>query len=300
METIEDEGKGMQGPVKAPAEKRRRAALDGKRLNAFAMDPLDLVIIGLDTEDGPEHYLWDERVKLALDEPLTRNIMVHGVIHNVTVAKDGDRVLVVAGRQRVRSAREANVRLEREGKMPILVPVTVRRGEDADLAGVFASENENRRADTPLAKAQKAQRLLNMGRSEDQVAIDMGLKTPHLKQLLKLMELAPKVRKAINADRLSASAALELHGLPRDKQEAKLDGLLAAPAANGKKVTAKDAKRSKDVIVPPSKRQLRALSEVMKPPHSMLLAWILGEITEQALLEECAVLRPAFEKIKKG
>lgn len=297
METIEDESVNGQGKGEQK-EKRRRAALDGKRLNAFAMDPNDLVVIGLDTEDGPEHYLWDERVKLPLDEPLARNIMVHGVIHNVTVTKDGDRVLVVAGRQRVRSAREANIRLEREGKATILVPVTVRRGEDADLAGVFVSENENRRPDTPLAKAQKAQRLLNMGRPEEQVAVDMGLKLPHLKQLLKLMELAPEVRKAVNADRLSASAALELHGMPRDKQKAKLDGLLAAPAANGKKITAKDAKRSKDVIVAPSKRYLRALSDVLKPPHSMLLSWVLGEITEEALLEECASLRPAFEKLK--
>lgn len=297
METIEDEG--MVGESKLP-EKRRRAALDGKRLNAFAMNPNDLVIIGHDTEDGPEHYLWDERVKLPLDESLTRNIMVHGVIHNVTVAKDADRVLVVAGRQRVRATREANIRLEREGRMPILVPVTVRRGEDSDLAGAGVSENEQRRADTPLVKAQKAQRLLNMGRSEELVATDLGLKVPHLRQLLKLLELAPKVRRAVESERLSASAAMELHGLERAAQEKKLDGLLSdAPAAKGKKVTAKDAKRSKDVIVAPSKREIRALSEHLKPPHSMLLAWVLGEISEATLLEECAVFKAAFEKSKK-
>jgi len=299
MDTIEGESANGQTHADPPqAEKRRRAALDGKRLNAFAMDPSKLTIIGLDTDDGPEHFLYDKRIKLPVDEALTRNIMMNGIIHNVTVAKDGDRVLVVAGRQRVRSAREANVRLERQGLQPIQVPVSVRRGEDADLFGVFMSENELRRPDSPLVKAEKAQRLLNMGKSEDEVAIHMGLSKQHLKQLLKLMELAPKVRRAVDGDRLSASAAMELHGLTRDAQEAKLGSLLVDGPAKGKRVTAKDAKRSKDAIVAPAKRRVRALADVLKPPQSTILGWVLGEISEETLLNECSALKPAFEKIK--
>jgi hypothetical protein len=38
---------------------RKKQALDGTRLNAFGMDPHKLVLIGVDTEDGPGHPLWE-------------------------------------------------------------------------------------------------------------------------------------------------------------------------------------------------------------------------------------------------
>jgi hypothetical protein len=49
-----------------------KQALDGTRINAFGMEPKDLVIVGFDTDDGPEHPLWDERVKQlrsSVDQP---------------------------------------------------------------------------------------------------------------------------------------------------------------------------------------------------------------------------------------
>ncbi len=277
-------------------QKRSRAALDGKRLNAFALDPDKVVIIGLDTDDGKEHYLWDERANDPLDENMVRNIMVNGVLQAIIVQKDGDRVLVVAGRQRVKNAREANRRLAKEGKQLIEVPAFPRRGDDADLFGVFVSENEHRRGDSPLVRAAKAQRLLNMGKTEDEVAIQFGLTKQHLGYLLKLLELSPKVRKAVDEERLSAAAAMQLHGLERAEQEAKLEALVAAAPA-GKKVTTKAAKQSRDGIAAPSKRRILAVADHLDTTHAMLLSWAMGQATEKDLLRECPRLASAFEKV---
>ena len=67
-----------------------KQALEGQRLNAFGMDPDKLTIIGLDTDDGPEHPLYDERVRLPLDESFVKNVKVYGVIEDVIVCKDAD------------------------------------------------------------------------------------------------------------------------------------------------------------------------------------------------------------------
>lgn len=99
-----------------------KQALEGKRLNAFAMDASDLTIIGLDTKDGPEHPLYDERIFLPIDEAMVRNIRAFGVIEAINVRKNGPNVEVVDGRQRVRHARIASQRNVEEGLPPILVP----------------------------------------------------------------------------------------------------------------------------------------------------------------------------------
>ena len=94
---------------------------------------------------------------MPLSENLVLNIMHHGVIEAVIINKNPETgtVDVVAGRQRVRAAREANKRLRAQGLEPIQVPATVRRAEAADLAGIMVSENEIREGDTAMGRAQK-------------------------------------------------------------------------------------------------------------------------------------------------
>lgn len=208
---------------------RRKTALDAKRGNLFLVPPEDLTIIGLDTADGPEHPLYDERVLLPLDEPLVRNIMCHGVIEPVIIRKNGDDVVeVIDGRQRVRAARAACKRLEAEGKEPVLVPVVRRVGRDAEHYGVMISANEIRRDDTPLAKARKAGRYLAMGRTEEDAAEQFGVDIVTIKGWLRLLDLAPEVQEAVDLNKLSALAAKQFAGLPRAEQVAMLATMQAA------------------------------------------------------------------------
>lgn len=219
-----------------------KQALDGVRLNAFAMDPEALVIIGLDTDDGPEHPLHDVRIKLVLDEPLIRNIMVYGVLEPVLVTKVGDRPCVVDGRQRVRASREASKRLVAEGKEPLRVPVMVVRGDDATLFGVAVSANENRTDDGPMEKAKKTQRFLSMGKTEKEAAVAFGVTVQTIGNWMKLFSLDGSVRKAVANGELSASAAIQWADLSVEKQREALVEL----KTNGAKPTVSAAKGARE------------------------------------------------------
>jgi ParB family chromosome partitioning protein len=240
------------------AKPRSKTALpNAKRMNAFAMDPNDLTVVGLDTDDGPEHPLYDERIRLPVDEGLVRNIRTYGVIEPVSVRKNGDRVEVVAGRQRVRAARVAAERMEAAGELPVRVPCMVRRDKDARAMGVMISENENRQDDDAVTRAQKAQRMLDYGQTEEDIAVAFGISKQAVKNLLAVLDLDDKVQSLVSERKLAYSTAITLRDLPREEQvtkasemvdagvgvaEAKRQERLRKASRNGK--TAPDPQRS--------------------------------------------------------
>lgn len=276
-----------------------KQALDGKRLNAFAMDPDDLFIVGLDaredgTVDGPEHPLWDQRVHMPLDLALKDNVKVNGVLEWVIVRKDGDTVEVVAGKQRVRCAREANKELVAEGKVPIRVPVTVRRGNDGQAFGVLISENQLRRDDSPMAKAENLGRYLAMGYSEDEAAVTFGVNKQTIRTWNKLLDLDAKVHKAVDSGKIAATAAAKLADLPRAEQIQELDKLLA----NGKATVAaaSHAARSRqtgtEAPKAPKKRLVRKVLEAnsayegeapLSPDFVRGVRWVLGDLPDTSI-----------------
>lgn len=217
-----------------------KQALDGTRLNAFGMDPNDLVVIGYDTKDGPEHPLYDERATLPLNEELIENIKLHGVIEPVLVRKNGDKVEVVVGRQRVKNAREANKRLKKEGCELVNVPCMVRKGDDGTVMGVSISENELREGDPLSVKAAKLERFLALGKSEQEAATVFGVSLQSIRNWRKISDLDGSVVKAIEAGKIKPSAAWNLASLTREDQKAELEKLLAS----GGKVTAKKTQKA--------------------------------------------------------
>lgn len=203
-----------------------KQALDGKRLNAFGMDPDKLTIVGIDTDDGADHPLWDERNQLPIREEMVLNIMALGVKQSVTVRKDGERALVVDGRQRVRHAREANKRLAAQGEPTVLVPARVERGSDDLMDQVAVSLNEQRQQDPLMAKARRAKRMLDRnGEDVAAVAVAFGVSQQTIRNWQRLLDTSPKVQKAVEAGQLSPTAATKLSGLSREAQEAELDAL---------------------------------------------------------------------------
>lgn len=266
---------------------RRRTALDGRRLNAFAMDPQELIVVGHDTDDGPEHPLYDERVKLPLDEAMVLDIMDQGVLQPVLSRKDGDRALVVAGRRRVLHAREANQRLVAKGREPVLVPVmSPLRGTDADMLGVMISENEIRRDDEYRVKAEKARRLVvHYNQSESWVARRFGVSEAAVRQWLAFFDLSPRVQQAVADSAISASAAVKLASLSRGAQDAQLGQLLAEerrarPVSSAQVARAKRVQAGKSEI--PSRATLRKVARHAKslPPDFVAgVRWALGDLS---------------------
>jgi len=222
-----------------------KQALEGSRLNAFSMDPREVVIIGLDTEDGPEHPLYDKRIKLPVSEALVQSMLLDGQIQPIKVRKEpSGRVVVLVGRQRTRAIRRAREIQVENGVAPeMLIRLVVMVDKVDDVAAVrrIISENEIRVEDTPLVKADKAQRALAMGNSEREAAIAFGVTVQTLKSWLKLIEADPAVRKAVDTGAVSMRAASKIVALPREEQRAALDGLVAE--AGGKRVTGGAAER---------------------------------------------------------
>lgn len=207
-----------------------KQAFDGKRSQLFWLDPDKIVVIGLDTDDGPEHPLYDERAKLPVDLKLVSNIEYLGkVLEPISVRKNGETAETVYGRQRVKAARVANKNLRARGCEPVLVPCQLDRADDGRFIGMMISENEHRQGDTPMTKARKLARFMDHGNTEEDAAAMMGgVTTQTVRNYLALLDLDSSVQKSVESGKLAASAASKLAALPRDKQKAEAVKLIAA------------------------------------------------------------------------
>jgi ParB-like chromosome segregation protein Spo0J len=203
----------------------------------------DLIIIGLDTSDGTDHELYDERAMKVLDENLVKNILVYGVIRPVTVREEAGKLLVVDGRQRVRAARKARSMQSEAGEYEVKVPYTTHGVVGADrqrLAGIMVSTNEQRSADEILVKAAKAARMKGLGASLDEISIAFGRSKTTIRQWFKLLEAHPTLQDAVKHGLIAVSAAHEVAKYPKDEQVDVLREL--QKLANGERVTESMAK----------------------------------------------------------
>jgi ParB family chromosome partitioning protein len=275
-----------------------------------ALDPSDFVIIGLDTKDGKEHVLYDERINLPLDEAMVLNIMELGVQMRVLVRRVGNSFEVIDGRRRVMHAREANNRLVRAGKPPLLIrfdraanpeklkcetKIEIRRAEEKRFATMMLSLNEIRKDDSPLKKADKLIRYIDMGHDEDAAAITFGVNVGTIKAWLKLAQLSTHVRKLVDRGEISASAAAKFADMTDSEQNEAADKLIAS----GEKPTAKaaeKAKKSKDTngegATAPGKRlvsKVLKVNEAEKDDEGQPLLssdfvrgvrWVIGDISD--------------------
>lgn len=262
-----------------------KTAVDASRTNAWNIEPERLVLIA-----DPAHPLYDPRVHLPLDESMVLNIMYHGVIEPVVICKDGDNLVVVDGRQRVKNAVEANRRLRAEGKLPLLVTCMIRKGDDANLFGVMVSTNELRREDTPLGRAEKLQRFMVMGRSEAEAAVVFGVSRQTIANWKALLDLDSAVKEAVENGVIGATVAAQVFApLSREEQRKHLAEMTAGvdvsaaggrPAVSG--TAARKAVAGKQAAAPVSKMRSRAQVEKMAASvpadwtAAQALAWVLG------------------------
>lgn len=233
-----------------PKASRDSLNAKGKR-DVYMFDPNDLVIV-----TDPKSPLYDERADLALEEGLILNIMFapdgvpQGVLEPILVARNAETgtVEVIDGRQRVKAAREANKRLRKQGVEPIRVPAMVQRANSHRLMGMLISSNEHRQNDTPLGRAKKAQRYLDIGRDEAEVATLLGLSKASVKNLLSLLDAPAAVRNAVEANKITLSDGYRLARLEPAAARSKVAELIEkAPRTPGKK-RSKNAKKARAIV----------------------------------------------------
>jgi ParB-like chromosome segregation protein Spo0J len=233
--------------------KASRDALGAKgKTDVWMMDPEDLVLV----VDG-KAVLYDERVEEPYDEEFVQSIMVVvdgapiGIIHPVTGRRDREsgKVEIVVGRGRVTGAREANKRYKRQGlPFRIRVPVWIKRVGDSHALAMLIIENEHRRPDTPLNRARKAQRYINLGHDAKEVAALFGVTAATVKDMLALLEATAVVRDAADAGRVTLRNAYKLSRLEPAEQRKKLAELLEkAPRTPGKK-RSRNAAKAREVM----------------------------------------------------
>jgi ParB family transcriptional regulator, chromosome partitioning protein len=247
-----------------PKSSRDSLNAKGKR-DAFMFDPEDLVLV---TDE--KHPLYDERVNLPIDEALVLN-MLHapdgvpqGVIEPISVVRNTEtgKVEVAVGRQRVKAAREANKRLKKKGLEPIRVPALIVRANAHRAMGILISENEHRQNDTPLGRARKAQRYLDLGRDESEVATLFGISAASVKNMLSLLDAPAAVRNAVEAGKITVSDGYKLAKLDPVEAKEKVAKLIEhAPRAPGKK-RSKNGKKAREIMGAPkvSKRAEEAIA----------------------------------------
>lgn len=246
--------------------------------NVLSMDPDKLTLV-----TDPKHPLYDRRVHQAPNPKTVRNYRVQGVLEPVLFYKDPEtgENLVIDGRRRVINARELNRQLIDAGEEPITIPAIpkrVMRDSDKSFVGMMVSTNEIREEDSPINRAEKMARMLDVGHTEDAIAVVFGVEVPTVRSALKLLDCCMAVRDAVEAEQITVSHALKLAKLSPDEQRAKVQALI--DAADGKEGHAR-SRAQKAVLggtaarVRPRKQIEAALAEATGE-RLAALRWVLG------------------------
>ncbi len=262
-----------------------KQAFDGKRLSGWWLRPEEVVIIGLDTGDGKEHPLYDEKIHIPLTEEFIQNVDDHGIFTPIKVRKNGDIPECVFGRTRIRAGREVNKRRLKRGDPELRVPATKIEAEDKRLMAVAFAENAARRAPDPIDEARDMQRLASQGYDESEVAVHFACSKQKVHKRLALLGLAAPVISAVRSGKIAASSALTLKRMNHEDQVAKLAELKAAASptdTNGKtrRPTGQQTKAAAGRQVRPGVKQIKKMIEagsLKDTSAEALLRWWTGE-----------------------
>lgn len=246
-----------------------KQAVEAPRRTMFLVDPNEVVLIGRDTKDGPNHPRYDVRVLNDFDEAIVEGMIKFGVKKPISVIKVGDRLEVVDGRQRVINAREANRRIIEAGGMPLRIPLLPpEQGTDSKMFGLTILLNEHVVADTPFGRGQKAQKAFEMGYSEEEIANLFRVSIGTVKNYMSLLALPNEIQQMVVGNKVAATKGYELAQKGEKAQKAFLVRLEKGSRSGPPKRT-------------PSKQALRKLVEEGTLPEMFLqaLKYALGDIT---------------------
>lgn len=252
------------------------------RDDVLRFQPETLVLV---TDEA--HPLYDPRVSMPIDEAMVLSIMALGVIQPIvvrrSVGKDDETIVeVVEGRQRVKNAIEANKRLKKAGREPVLVPAVRRKnGDDLDSMGVSAA-SFIRTPEPIIDQAKKIAKYLNMGGNEAMAASIFGVSRTTIHGRVLLVEAHKAVQKAVASGEISVEVGIKLAKLPNKEQSLALEDVQKEKSPGKKRAKAGEK-------VPATKtrmlglKKIRQLRDVIscspEPPDAyQTLLFVLGEL----------------------
>ena len=203
------------------------------------------------------HKFYDPRVEMELNEGLVRDVMAKGILQPIIARKDGERVMVLAGRQRVRAAIEANKRFAEMGdERRVEVPCRLVQCDDHSAYKIMIAENLNRTDETILEKAYKAQKLIEYYNSSlEDVALTFNITENQVRNWLTLFDLDNDVLDLVREDKIAAMSAVEFAKFPRDEQGARVREFIEQGQKEGAKPTIVRAKSVVRGTIPTTRMQ---------------------------------------------
>lgn len=128
---------------------------------------------------------------------LADSIAEHGILQPIIVRKSVKGYDIVAGERRFR----ASLLAEKE-----TIPAIVKKLTDTQMMEFAIIENLQRENLTPLEEAKSYRELMNeLGITQNGVAERLGKSRPYIANMLRLLNLPPRVRKMINQQKLSGA-----------------------------------------------------------------------------------------------
>ena len=163
---------------------------------------------------------------------LVENIRVRGVRTPVTVLREDGVYRLVAGRRRLLAALKCGMSY---------IPAIIESGES--LASAALSDHALRR-ENPAADLKHIESLLDLGYSDKQIAQATGLTLGTIRSRLRLRDLHPALREALDEGAISMSVAEQARKLPLVEQEA-----LAIQLDQDGKLTTRDVNERRHVQI---------------------------------------------------
>ena len=145
-------------------------------------------------------------------EDLAASIQAHGLLHNLVVAKKGDKYHVIAGARRFAALRK----LAKEKAIPKTFDVPCRVIDAAGSTETSLAENVIRTAMHPADQFDAFRSLVDEGMGVEEIAARFGVTATTVRQRLKLANVTPRLFELyradeINLDQLMALAVTEDH-----------------------------------------------------------------------------------------
>ncbi|MCB2112256.1 MAG: ParB/RepB/Spo0J family partition protein [Parvularculaceae bacterium] len=191
-------GRGLDALLgDAPALRREEPvapSAPGKRLSTLPIEHL------APNPTQPRRHFNDDAI-----EELASSIRVRGLLQPILVRPAGrDAYEIVAGERRWRAAQRAGIHD---------VPVVIRELDDTEAAEIALIENVQRVDLNPMEEAAAYARLAEVyGRTQDEISKAVGKSRSHIANMMRLMTLTPKCRKAVEEGALSMGHARALLG----------------------------------------------------------------------------------------
>jgi len=293
---------------------------DAQRATMWRFDPFQVVVIGKDTDDGPEHPLYSIVANSMTEadlEPMVQSLLSEGQLQPIGIVKWDDKPTVRIGNKRTLAMRIATKRREEMGLPPLLLSAVDAskgtNGQDHFIAKV--TENNQRIEDPQIAKARSAVQYFKLYGDDPQTrkrfALAANMRVQDLDALLRVLENDELVG-AVNEGTIAVTTSTHLAELPRAEQSE-----IITRAKSGEKITTDEARERKtvhkkkkkaakrgedtsDVVVRPSlptiRKVLRAGTDQLPPDAYKALQWVLGECGPRSIVG----LQPILTKIEKG